>query len=175
MLLDLGYESDIIVAVRNNSARTVTGFYCLRYAVPPIGNFRLQPPIINYSASIPLNATTIGPQCMQGVPAWQTSPYNLFGAAVVPGSEDCLLLNVVVPTRPKARNLPVLFQIHGGGYVQGNSTSNDGTLLVSKSNGSIIYVEIQYRLRGLMFLSSQKLRANRTANASLLDQRAALE
>lgn len=70
--------------------------------------------------------------------------------------------------------IPVLVQIHGGGYDQGNSQSNPGYMLVNQSVGSLIYVSIQYRLAAFGFLSSAKVRENEVANAGLLDQRAAL-
>jgi len=36
-------------------------------------------------------------------------------------------------------------QIHGGGYVGGNSESYPGYALVNQSQGNLIYVSIQYR------------------------------
>lgn len=53
--------------------------------------------------------------------------------------------------------------------------TEDGALLVNRSNGVVIYVETQYRLSALGFLSGTEVRANGATNAGLLDQRAAIE
>lgn len=90
-------------------------------------------------------------------------------------SEDCLHLDVIVPNRPSSSDLPVLVQIHGGGYTFGNSLTYDGQQFTAAANGSLIWVQIQYRLGPYGFLSSDEIKANGTANAGLLDQREALE
>lgn len=65
--------------------------------------------------------------------------------------------------------------IHGGGYTVGSSSGQDGSEFASFANGSIVHVQIQYRLGSFGFLSSQEVRGNGSANVGLLDQRAALE
>ena len=120
-----------------------------------------------YDPSKVQDATTQGPTCVQGVPCWrQDRPPG--------GSEDCLLLDVLAPKEPTTDYLPVLVQIHGGGYDQGSSQSNPGYMLVNQSMNGLIYVSIQYRLAVFGFLSSSEIRENGAANAGLLDQRAAL-
>lgn len=47
--------------------------------------------------------------------------------------------------------------------------------MVNASNGSLIYVSIQYRLGIFGFLSGAELAADGILNAGLLDQRAALD
>lgn len=59
---------------------------------------------------MPLNASSNGPFCVQGNPAWQGKPPGGVGQ-----SEDCLILDVKVPTKPASKFLPVVVQIHGGG------------------------------------------------------------
>ena len=120
-----------------------------------------------YNPSKVQDATSRGPVCVQGVPYWrQDRPYG--------GSEDCLLLDVLVPKKPANDYLPVLFNIHGGGYDQGSSQSNPGYMMVNQSMDNLVYVSIQYRLASFGFLSSAEIRNNGVANAGLLDQRAAL-
>lgn len=80
-----------------------------------------------------------------------------------------------MPDIPQSSRLPVVVQIHGGGYTIGNSLTFDGHEFTAAANGSLIYVQIQYRLGPYGFLSSPSIRSNGTANAGLLDQRAALE
>lgn len=56
-----------------------------------------------------MNATASGNECIQGLPTW-------LGTGVLPtGSEDCLLLDVMVPSLPVSAGLAVMVQIHGGG------------------------------------------------------------
>jgi len=122
----------------------------------------------NYTTSETLDATTRGPVCVQGAPYWRQT--------ITPGgSEDCLLLDILVPQNPVSDYVPVLVQIHGGGYDQGNSESNPGYLMVNQSEGNLIYVSIQYRLDAFGFLGSAEVKENGAANVGLLDQRAALE
>lgn len=80
-----------------------------------------------------------------------------------------------MPDQPIFSHLPVVVQIHGGGYNIGSSLTSDGTQFTAVANGSLIYVQIQYRLGLYGFLSSRDIRQDGTANAGLLDQRAALE
>lgn len=66
-------------------------------------------------------------------------------------------------------------QIHGGGYTQGDAESYPGDAFVHASNGSVVYVSIQYRLGVLGFLGGSAIAENGVLNAGLLDQRSALE
>lgn len=127
----------------------------------------------DYDPSTLINATEQGPICIQGTPGW-TPGVSIAPQRVNPGSEDCLLLDVLVPETPAGTNLPVMVQIHGGGYAVGNAETYPGYALVNQSQGNLIYVTIQYRLNAFGFLSSTEVRENGAANAGLLDQRAAL-
>jgi carboxylesterase type B len=61
------------------------------------------------------------------------------------------------------------------GYTLGSSeTVAPGNALVYQSQGSLIYVSIQYRLGAYGFLGGAEVTENGVANAGLLDQRAAL-
>lgn len=151
---------------------SVVNYFGLRYAEAPLDELRWRPPMdieshSGYDAATVMDATARGPVCVQGAPYWRQT--------ITPGgSEDCLLLDVLVPQTPATDYLPVLVQIHGGGYDQGNSESNPGYLIVDQSEGNLIYVSIQYRLDAFGFLSSAEVRENGAANVGLLDQRAAL-
>lgn len=117
-----------------------------------------------------VDATSQGPICVHGFPGWR-----LTNTTVLPiGKEDCLLLDVVTPAAPKSSKLPVMVQIHGGGYAQGNSEFYPGYALVNASQGNMIYVTMQYRLSAYGFLGGAEVRRQGAANAGLLDQRAAL-
>jgi hypothetical protein len=93
----------------------INTWYGIRYAQPPTGPLRWQAPqdieaSSDFLASGTINATVQGPSCVQGFPAWSavSSPT---------GSEDCLLLDVMVPANPASSLLPVMVQIHGGGML----------------------------------------------------------
>lgn len=65
-----------------------------------------------------------------------------------PMSEDCLTVNVVAPELPTAQPLPVVFFIHGGGYIFGSSATvvYDGAALARRG---CVYVSVNYRLGAL--------------------------
>jgi len=88
-----------------------------------------------------LNATSYAPKCPQ------------FGS----GDEDCLFLNIQTPYIPKKDSKkdlrPVVFWIHGGGYVGGSNqdSQTDGGQIASRED--IVTVQITYRLGNLGFLA----------------------
>lgn len=107
----------------------------IRYAAPPVGDLRWKEavkPTLNRTATL---ADTFGPTCPGVLPP---------GAPFFPrGSEDCLFLNVWAPD--KAKNLPVLVWIHGGGYGYGDGTQ-DMTDFINDNENSVVVVSIQYRV-----------------------------
>ncbi|TKX18785.1 hypothetical protein C1H76_9046 [Elsinoe australis] len=158
-----------------NTTVGVTTYFGLRYAQPPVGELRFRAPrpiekSSYYNPSNITDATQLGPTCIQGTAGFQITNRT---AAIQPGQEDCLLADVLVPNNPTGGDLPVLVQIHGGGYAAGSAESYPGYALVNQSQ-AIIYVTIQYRLNAFGFLSSVEVRENGDANAGLLDQRSAL-
>ncbi|ODM23332.1 hypothetical protein SI65_00921 [Aspergillus cristatus] len=107
---------------------------------------------------------------MQTIPPWQLAGLHNLGidsknyvAGLNTGSsEDCLFLDVIVPSVPESSSLPVIVMIHGGEFV-------------SASNGSVIWVQVQYRLGAYGFLGGSEIAKEGNANVGLLDQRAALQ
>lgn len=92
-------------------------------------------------------------------------------------SEDCLFLNVFTPDGAKEGDrLPVLFYIHGGGFVGGcgHEKHFDGPVWPTKG---IIGVTINYRLGPLGFLTLPELKqeAGFTGNYGLYDQMTAMQ
>ena len=93
-------------------------------------------------------------------------------------SEDCLVLNVWTPGINDGKKRPVLFWIHGGGYVAGSSQelpSYHGENLAKK--GDVVVVSINHRLNvlGFLDLSAYNEKYKTSANNSILDMRTALE
>lgn len=93
-------------------------------------------------------------------------------------NEDCLVLNVWSPGLRDGRKRPVMFWIHGGGYVSGSSQelpSYDGENLAR--SGDVVVVSINHRLNvlGFLDLSAYGEEFSTSANNSILDIRLALE
>ncbi|KAI0351861.1 alpha/beta-hydrolase [Trametes cingulata] len=173
---------------------TVTNFFGIPYAQPPVGDLRLRlpKPVTGYSGII--NATQDAAQCPQipQVPPANT-PLNLVQAVVAyanllglstnaPQSEDCLTVNVQVPTgtAPGAK-LPVLALIYGGGFVTGSTALYRADALVRRSvafNEPVIVVAMNYRLGGMStlgFLGGKEVKEAGIGNLGLQDQRLALK
>ncbi|KAL0566919.1 hypothetical protein V5O48_015073, partial [Marasmius crinis-equi] len=121
------------------------------------------------------NATVKGPVCPQ--------PVNTGGpvTAATDLSEDCLRLKVARPAGVEAGvRLPVMAYIHGGslfnGHINDPRTEPDALILQSVENGlPIVYVAMNYRINIFGFALSEPLKANKSLNVGLKDQRLALE
>lgn len=113
------------------------------YARPPVGSLRLrapQPPVpwrgVRYCHEFAFCAPQHRRYTLVGVNRYQ------------PVSEDCLTVNVVAPTALHDEPLPVMFFVHGGGYMLGSSATPlyDGAALARRG---CIYVSANYRLGAL--------------------------
>ncbi|KAI9881282.1 MAG: hypothetical protein M1830_005568 [Pleopsidium flavum] len=165
LVVDLGYELYRGVA---NSSTGLNTFKGIRYAAPPTGSMRWQPPHAPTSnRNQTLMADAFPPRCPQSgfVPQY-TSSFNFTG------DEDCLFLSVYAPSN--ASNLPVLVWIHGGGYGLGQGTQ-DLTQIINTNKNGFIGVAIQYRLGAFGFMSSDEIHRYGTPNAGILDQTFALQ
>ncbi|XP_028849175.1 neuroligin-2a isoform X1 [Denticeps clupeoides] len=170
------------------------------YATAPIGDRRFQPPEAPGSWQEVRNATQFAPVCPQNVhgvlpeimlPVWFTDSLDVAATYMQNQSEDCLYLNVYVPTedgpltkkhdessmnRPKdedirdRRKKPVMLFIHGGSYMEGTGNMFDASVLAAY--GNVIVVTMNYRLGVLGFLSTGDQSAK--GNYGLLDQIQAL-
>ncbi|KAH8826258.1 acetylcholinesterase precursor [Flagelloscypha sp. PMI_526] len=96
--------------------------------------------------------------------------------------EDCLQLDVYVPkslldrSKPGKKKVPVLFWIHGGGFIQGSKSGVASPIGLSNvTSEAFIFVAINYRLNIFGFLSGSQVRQHGDLNVGLLDQRMALE
>ncbi|KAK5117720.1 hypothetical protein LTR62_005144 [Meristemomyces frigidus] len=179
-MVDLGY---VKYQGYTNATAGINYFRGIQYAAAPTGALRWQKPrpieaSNNFHSGTVYNATQIAPAC------YQSQPYSVYVDPTLPSafihtpqgqSENCLILDVLVPDHPVSSSLPVMVQIHGGGYTQGNAQSYPGDAMVNASNGNMIYVSMQYRLGMLGFLAGGEVMQNGVANAGLLDQRAALD
>lgn len=177
-VVDLGYAKYKGSTALRGDFRTDV-YYGVRYAQAPVGQLRWRPSQNieghnDYRPGEVIDAQTPGPICVQGLPAWLLAA-NVTGLTNATGQEDCLLLDVYVPENPTSTVLPVLVNIHGGGYTTGDADEYPWGPIVDASGGSIIVVSTQYRLGAYGFLSGSEICENGQANAGLLDQRAVLE
>lgn len=147
----------------------VRRFLGIRYAAPPVGDQRWQPPRPPAAEAGEIQAKQFANHCPQNA-----SPYGLAST-----TEDCLFLNVYAPARAGRgesgdRQLPVMVYIHGGSLVVGESDDYDPTRMVTE--GDVVVVTVNYRLGALGFLAQPALDAegHPAANYGVLDQQEAL-
>ncbi|KAM9246258.1 neuroligin-4, X-linked isoform 2-T2 [Leptosomus discolor] len=154
------------------------------YASPPTGERRFQPPEPPSSWTGIRNATQFAAVCPQYLdersllndmlPVWFTANLDTVVTYVQDQNEDCLYLNIYVPTEDDIHDQnskkPVMVYIHGGSYMEGTGNMIDGSILASY--GNVIVVTLNYRLGVLGFLSTGDQAAK--GNYGLLDQIQAL-
>ncbi len=147
-------------------------FKGIPYAAPPVGDLRWQPPQPPASWEGVRPAHDFAPRAMQK----QIWP-DMFFFDEGP-SEDCLYLNVWVPTDAGDKPLPVMFWIHGGGFIAGGSSEprQEGSQLAQEG---VIVVSLNYRMGVFGFMAHPELAAESPAGAAgnygLLDMVAALK
>lgn len=159
--------------VRGDHKRGILRCKGIPFAAPPIGERRFRPPAPAEPWSDVFDAVgrfPIAPQPLAGMEA----------AAGAEGTAEqseagCLTLNVWTPAADDARR-PVLFWIHGGGFMTGAGTIPwyDGTNLAKRD---VVVVSCNYRLGALGFLHLEEVGGSAYAgsgNVGLLDQVAAL-
>ncbi|CAG4935239.1 unnamed protein product [Parnassius apollo] len=137
-------------------------FKGIPYAEPPVGDLRFKAPQPTKSWKGVRSAKEFGPICMQ---------YDMFTNKILDGSEDCLYLNVYSPDITPKNPLPVMFWIHGGGFLSGSGNDDlyGPEFLVRHG---VILVTINYRLEVLGFLCLDT--EDVPGNAGMKDQVAAL-
>uniref|UniRef100_A0A452RIA2 Neuroligin 2 n=1 Tax=Ursus americanus TaxID=9643 RepID=A0A452RIA2_URSAM len=184
--------------LNNEILGPVVQFLGVPYATPPLGARRFQPPEAPASWPGVRNATTLPPACPQNLhgalpaimlPVWFTDNLEAAATYVQNQSEDCLYLNLYVPTEdgkgtgtrlgtPRTQpthirdsgKKPVMLFLHGGSYMEGTGNMFDGSVLAAY--GNVIVATLNYRLGVLGFLSTGDQAAK--GNYGLLDQIQAL-
>nr|XP_060635748.1 acetylcholinesterase [Anolis sagrei ordinatus] len=152
----------------------VSAFLGVPFAEPPVGRLRFRRPEPARPWSHVLDASSYQQACFQAV----DNTYPGFHGTEMwnPNrnmSEDCLYLNVWVPS-PRPKNASVLVWIYGGGFYSGSSSLDvyDGRFLTYTEK--VVLVSISYRVGAFGFLAllgSQEA----PGNMGLLDQRLALQ
>lgn len=157
-------QEGTVEGVYKNGAAVFLG---IPYAEPPVGDLRWEPPKRKDAWKSILKATAFGPTCAQ------ITTLGVF-AGPANNNEDCLYLNVFSPNVESAAQskLPVLFWIHGGGNVDGESNDYDATKLAVQ--GRLVVVTVNYRLNLMGFLSHPALNKGKFGNYGIMDQQLAL-
>uniref|UniRef100_A0A8C5CQI1 Neuroligin 4 X-linked a n=1 Tax=Gadus morhua TaxID=8049 RepID=A0A8C5CQI1_GADMO len=172
------------VTLPNEILGPVEQYLGIPYALAPTGERRFQAPEPPMSWPGIRNATLFAPVCPQYLedryllndmlPVWFTANLDTVVTYVQDQSEDCLHLNIYVPTEDDIHDenglKPVMVYIHGGSYMEGTGNMIDGSILASY--GNVIVITINYRLGVLGFLSTGDQAAK--GNYGLLDQIQAL-
>ena len=145
-------------------------FRGIRYAKAPTGDQRFRPPVPVEPWSEEYDATHYGPSAPQ-------LPPQVDGDVQIPAdptSEDCLFLNVYTPVADDGAR-PVLFWIHGGGYVNGSGRLYNGRLFARDHDA--VVVTINYRMGAIGFMHVGHLQSDlhESVNNGILDQICALE
>jgi len=148
-------------------------FLGVPYAAPPVGELRWRPPQPVQHWSGLRAAKQFAPSCPQLPSSWWP---EMAGRERLDTSEDCLYLNVWTPNFNRAKKIPVMVWIHGGGNIEG---SGEIPLLApALARKEVVVISIEYRLGVLGFLSHPALSAespqHTSGNYGLLDQIAAL-
>ncbi|KPI40373.1 Acetylcholinesterase [Cyphellophora attinorum] len=191
------------------SSGSYYNFSNIRYGETTTGADRFRAPKLPTSVDRRLNRGQNFTRCPQAHPAWLTTGYEVaigeptsalthpaFNISQVPPvnpeeSEDCLFLDVLVPTEAFSRRssrrrtatveaasgLPVLVWIDGGGFSAGYKHEMNATGLMTRKSGAgedFIFVAMNYRVGLFGFLPAQ-LNGEGDSNAGLLDQRLALQ
>ncbi|KAI4528534.1 alpha/beta-hydrolase [Schizophyllum commune Loenen D] len=161
---------------QNDGTKTIS-FRGIRYADAPVGNLRWRAPVSPPSKNLGnVDATSFPAACLQTTTevAEEDIVFKYTSDAMDGYSEDCLFLNVYVPTGTKANSsLPVLLFIHGGGFQVGDPDGDPGDYLLQSSTTPLIFVTIQYRLGSYGYLGGKALGSKGAFNVGLLDQKAA--
>ncbi len=158
--------------VKGERQKNIISFKGIPYAYPPVLERRFRAPEALPPWTEVKNCLEHGPNAMQmgGITIDTLASYRMDGK-----SEDCLYLNIWIPSSKGDEKLPVYVFIHGGAYATGSGSEimYDGHRMAEQG---IIVVTINYRLGALGFLATHALmeEAGTTGNYGLLDQIQAL-
>ena len=172
--------------VQGLSRDGIQQFLGLRYAAPPVGALRFQPPQDAEPWDGIADAVAMGAPCMQAyspsgptVTDFTRQMNTLFPTLSEQkiDNEDCLFLNVWTPGTDDAAR-PVMVWFHGGGYAYGSGgwPAYDGHNLAQR--GDVVIVTVNHRLNAFGYLNLEPIYGEefaRSANAGNLDLVQSLE
>ncbi|MCD8055063.1 MAG: carboxylesterase family protein [Lachnospiraceae bacterium] len=172
-------------AVENGKVRgvacgwpSITAYYGIPYAAPPVGNLRWREPQPAADWDGVRDCARPSAKCWQLGVGKGSFFEREFYPVEEEMSEDCLYLNVWTPAQSTAERCPVIFWIHGGAFMTGygHSAHFDGEHFARQG---VILVTINYRLNVFGWMVDPALSAESehgvSGNYALLDQIAALK
>ncbi|KAI0644307.1 carotenoid ester lipase precursor [Trametes meyenii] len=192
-------DDAIVIGTTNNS---VTSYFGIPFAEPPLGDLRLRLPKPAHPYSGMVNASQLAAQCVQvpaplrtDLPAEIMQDILSFAAThqsaptTAPQSEDC---TVQVPEGiEEGAKLPVVAFIYGGSFMSGSTAVSPGDVFIKRSvelNQPVMYVSINYRCACILgfltdnhfvvafgFLGGKEIKEAGIGNLGLHDQRLALK
>ena len=146
----------------------VAEFLGVPYAAPPVGNLRWRPPIAHAHWTTVLQTKAYAPICAQ------ITTLGVF-AGPANNNEDCLYLNVFTPTLNSSSNLPVIFWIHGGGNLDGETPGYDGAKMAARGHTVVVTAEYRLNLMGWLAHPALDHEGHPFGNYGILDQQFALK
>ena len=155
--------------VRGGHCRGALVFKGIPYAgdVSGANRFRTAPQVKSWKGVF--DATHLGPPTLQ-------RPKNTYGEQEPAQDENCLVLNVWTPAVNDKRKRPVMFYIHGGGYVTGSagSPTQDGSRLAATYDAVVVACNHRLGMMGYLYLGDLDSSYANDANAGMQDIVAAL-
>jgi para-nitrobenzyl esterase len=168
---ELRIDSGAIRGLIAGDKKDIRVYKGIPYAAPPVGEKRWKPPQPPAAWKGVRDCFEFGACCPQKVaPLFGSIPQLALNA---PLNEDCLYLNVWTPAKSTTEKLPVLYWIHGGGFVMGAASQPlyEGEELARLG---CVVVSINYRLGLFGFIAhpalSQESSDKVSGNYGLLDQ-----
>ena len=154
--------------VKGSIVNGVAEFLGVPFATPPLGNLRWKPPKKHDPWAGVLTTQAYAPICAQ------ITTLGVF-AGPANNNEDCLYLNVFTPNLDPSARLPVIFWIHGGGNLDGETPGYDGSKMAA--DGKTVVVTVEYRLNLMGWLANPALdnEGHTFGNYGILDQLLALK
>jgi para-nitrobenzyl esterase len=149
--------------VRGIAGQGVREFKGIPFAAPPVGDLRFAPPAPVTPWAGMLDATQLRDACPQA------RRFDLTEASNV---EDCLHLNVAVPTAPRKGPRAVLIWFYGGAFVGGSTRLYPIDYLARE--GDIVVVSVNYRLGPLGWMAHPAFGDEANGGYALEDQRTAM-
>lgn len=157
---------------------SITVYYGIPYAAPPLGVLRWRPPQPAAAWDGVRDCARPSPRCPQlgvGKGSFYEKEFYPYDEEM---HEDCLYLNVWTPAQSSGERLPVILWIHGGAFMTGygHSAHFDGEHFARQG---VILVTINYRLNIFGWMVHPMLSAESeqgiSGNYGLMDQIYALK
>ncbi len=138
--------------VRGVEVQGINIFKGVPYGDTTAGKNRFMPAVNPVPWTGVRDALHYGSTAPQGYGGVVTSSSEFGTPAPKPrGGEDCLVLNIWTPAINDGRKRPVMFWLHGGGFVTGSGSAPDYDGANLARRGDVVVVTINHRLNALGF------------------------